>query len=171
MNWQQDPELARLAQHSGVRGRLLRSTILWSPFFILCFGALVFFTIDRAFFDGDHGGTWFLVIVLSILSLLFGFQTIQSLLDYIGEPRKETGYVGRRWARNDSIVMKAHYIRLGKLILRGDQLILDGIREGDYVEATFYPHSAVLVWVEKQEGPTEDAPPESNQSTPNPTRT
>jgi hypothetical protein len=63
--------------------------------------------------------------------------------------------VTRRWARSDSFVIKTHYIRLEQKILRGDQLILDGIREGDWVEATYYPHSAVLVSVEKR-----DAPPE-----------
>ena len=156
MNWQQDPELARLAHQSGIRGRLLRSVILWSPFFIASLAGLLFFAFDRLFFGGDHGGTWFLVIVLLVLTVLFGFQTIQSLLDYIGEPRVATGYVGRRWSRSDSIVIKAHYIRLGKLILRGDQLVLDGIREGDYIEATFYPHSAVLVWVEKKEPPAKE---------------
>ena len=153
MNWQDDPELARLSYKGSVRGRLLRSVLIWGPFFVVALGALLFFTFDRAFLGGDHGGTWFLVIVLAILTVLFGFQTIQSLLDLLGEPKVTAGFVGRRWARSDSIVIKAHYIRLGNLILRGDQFVLDGIREGDYVEATYYPHSAVLVWVEKQEPP------------------
>ena len=91
--------------------------------------------------------------MLTVLTVLFGFQTIQSFLDYFGDPRVSTGFVGRRWSRSDSLVIKAHYIRLNKLILRGDQMVLDGIREGDYVEATYYPHSAVLVWVEKKEPP------------------
>ena len=107
----------------------------------------------NAFLGGDHGGTWFLVIVLLVLTVLFGFQSVQSFLDYIGDPRVESGFVTRRWSRSDSLVIKAHYMRLGKMILRGDQMVLDGIREGDYVEATFYPHSAVLVWVEKKEPP------------------
>ncbi len=157
MNWQSDPELVRLAQHRGVRGRLLRTVIIWGPFFVACLGGLLFFGFDRVVLGGDNGGTWFLVVVLGAMTALFGFQTIQSLLDYTGEPRVESGVVGRRWARSDSFVIKAHYIRLGKLILRGDQLILDGIREGDYVECTFYPHSAVLVWVEKRETPSEGA--------------
>lgn len=153
MNWQDDPEIVRMSHHGSVRGRLLRSVLLWGPFFIASLAGLLFFTFDRAFLGGDHGGTWFLVIVLLILTVLFGFQAIQSFLDYIGDPKVETGFVGRRWSRSDSLVIKAHYIRLEKMILRGDQMILDGIREGDYVEATFYPHSAVLIWVEKKEPP------------------
>lgn len=153
MNWQNDPEIVRLAHQNGIRSKLLRSVILWGPFFIASLAGLLFFTFDRAFLGGDHGGTWFLVIVLTVLTVLFGFQAIQSFLDYIGDPKVASGFVGRRWSRSDSLVIKAHYIRLGKMILRGDQLVLDGIREGDYVQATYYPHSAVLVWVEKQEPP------------------
>jgi hypothetical protein len=49
--------------------------------------------------------------------------------------------------------MRTHYMRLDRMILRGDQVILDGIKEGDYVEASYYPKSAVLIWVEKREPP------------------
>ena len=154
MNWQDDPELQKARQRAQVRGRLLRSSILWGPPVLICAGLLLFFAFDR-FVLHDYGGTIFLLVVLTIFTALLGFQAFQSFLDYIGEPVVQTGVVTRRWARSDSFVLKTHYIRLGKNILRGDQLILDGIREGDYVEATFYPHSAVLVSVEKREKPVE----------------
>jgi len=157
MNWQDDPEIQKEMQKRAVRGRLLRSTLLWGPPFLLSLGALIFFGYDRILGGSERGSTWFLVVVLSIFTLLFGFQAIQSFLDFIGEPVTKTGLVTRRWARSDSFVIKSHYIRLEKLILRGDQLILDGIREGDYVEATFYPKSAVLIAVEKRERPAEAA--------------
>ena len=152
MNWQDDPELQRKRQEQQVRGRLLRSTLIWGPPFLAAAAALLFFTADRLFIH-DYGSTWFLVVVLAILSALFGFQAIQSFLDFIGDPVTQEGRVTRRWARSDSFVLKTHYIRLDKQILRGDQLILDGIREGDWVEAVYYPHSAVLVTVEKRPGP------------------
>ena len=156
MNWHDDPEVQRKLQERAAHNRLIRSAITWSPFFLLSAGALVFFTFDRAFLDGDHGGTWFLVVILAILTILFGFQGAQSVLDlFRGQPTSATDFVGRRWARSDSFVMRSHYIRLDKMILRGDGLILDGIREGDYVEARYYPHSAMLVWVEKREPPEE----------------
>jgi hypothetical protein len=155
MNWQDDPELQKERYHAGVRSRLLRSILIWGPPFLIALGAFVFFTYDRAVLGGENGGTWFLVIILGVLSLLFGFQAIQSLLDYVGKPVKLTGQVTRRWARSDSFVIKTHYIRVGKMILRGDQLVLDGIKEGDRVEATYYPKSAVLVWVDKLPPPPE----------------
>lgn len=158
MNWLDDPELQKERYHSGVRNRLLRSLIIWGPLFLASAAGLLFFTFDRAFLGGDHGGTWFLVIILAILTMLFGFQTMQSLLDLVGKPVTLTGNVTRRWARSDSFIIKTHYIRVGKMILRGDQFVLDGIKEGDTVEATYYAKSAVLIWVEKQEPPAEDAP-------------
>ncbi len=157
MNWQDDPEVIRERQKSATRSRLLRSMILWGPLFLLSLGAFLFWTFDRAFLGGDNGGTWFLVVVLAVLTTLFGFQAIQSALDFFGHPTTQTGFVTRRWARSDSLVVRTHYVRLNKTILRGDQFILDGIREGDYIEATYYPHSAVLIWVEKQDPPPTEA--------------
>ena len=158
MNWNDDPELARARHAATARGRLVRTMVIWGPLFILSLGALLFWTFDRLFLGGDNGGTWFLVIVLLVLTTLFGFQAIQALLDYVGEPKTEEGLITRRWSRSDSIVMRTHYIRIGKHILHGDAFLLDGIREGDFVEATFYPHSAVLVWVEKREQPQTPEP-------------
>ena len=156
MNWQADPEIQRNIQEAAVRGRLLRSTLIWGPPFIVSLGSWLFFTYDRIFGGPDYGSTWFLVIVLTVLTGLFGFQAIQSFLDYIGKTRQYTGVVTRRWTRSDSLVLKTHYLRVDKLIFRGDELILDVIQEGDYVEASYYPRSAVLVWVEKREAPPED---------------
>ncbi len=161
MNWQDDPELAKERYHSGVRNRMLRSLVIWGPLFIAALAGLLFFAFDRAFLEGDHGGTWFLVIILAILTTLFGFQTLQSVFDLVGKPVTLSGTVTRRWARSDSFVIKTHYIRIDKMILRGDQFILDGIKEGDTIEATYYPKSAVLIWVEKQVPPPETEPAQS----------
>ena len=153
MNWNDDPEIQRKIQEGAVRGRLLRSTLLWGPPFLIAAGAWLFFSFDRILGGSEFGSTWFLVVVLTILTLLFGFQAIQSFMDYVGKPEVRSGFVTRRWARSDSLVMRTHYVRVDRMILRGDQVILDGIKEGDYVEASFYPKSAVLIWVEKREAP------------------
>ena len=65
----------------------------------------------------------------------------------------------RRWSRSDSLVMRSHYLRLGKRILRGDVDLLANIKEDDWVEVTFYSHSAVIVWVEKAVPPEGEEPP------------
>ena len=152
MNWKDDPEIKAEIAARGVRGRLIRSALLWTPLFLLALFGALYYAVDTIL-GGDHGGTWVLVVVLGVLATLFGFQCIQTLLDLRSEPREERGFVTRRWSRSDSLVMRSHYVRMGKHILRGDVDLLANIKEDDYVEVSFYPHSAVLVWIEKMEPP------------------
>jgi hypothetical protein len=153
VNWQDDPEIQAEMRRNRVRNQILRSAIIWSPFFVAAALGLLFFLIDRAFLGGGHGGTWVLVIVLLVLTVLFGTQSIQSALDLFGKPHTERGRVTRRWSKSDSFVVKSHYMRLGTKIFRGDAYLLADIRENDEVEATYYPHSALLIWVEKLQAP------------------
>jgi hypothetical protein len=153
MNWREDPQIMAEIQQRGVRGRLIRSAVLWTPLFLAAAVGLLYFFVDTAFLDGAHGGTWVLVVVLAVLATLFGFQSVQSLMDLRAKPVEQAGWVTRRWSRSDSIVMRSHYIRIGKRILRGDTDLLANIKQDDWVEVKFYPHSAVIVWVEKAEPP------------------
>jgi hypothetical protein len=164
VSWQDDPEVQRQIRMNAARGKIMRSMILWMPLFLASLGGLLWFGFDLFFNDGENGGTGFLLVILLILTVLFGFQAIQNFLDYFGEPRVERGIVTRRWARNDSLVLRTHYMRIGKNILRGDAYLLDGIREGDYVEVTFYPNSALLIWAEQREDPNAPAAVEEERS-------
>ena len=155
MNWKDDPEIRAEIKARGVRSRLLRSAILWTPLFLVSLGTALFYLID-VLLGGDHGGTWVLVIVLAILATLFGFQSLQSLLDLRTAPLETTGLVTRRWARSDSLVLRSHYVRIESRILRGDADLLANIKEGDYVETSYYRHSAVVVWIEKRPPPPGD---------------
>lgn len=158
MNWKDDPEIQAEIQRRGARGSLVRTVVIWMPLFLACALATLFFLADTAT-GGSHGGTWVLVMVLGVLSVLFGFQGIQAALDLRTAPREESGFVERRWARRDSLVMQTQYMRLGRHILRGEAGLLEHISEGDYVTVSFYPHSAVIVWVAKEQPPEGLAPP------------
>lgn len=155
MNWRDDPEIVAEVKRRGVRAGLIRSALLWTPLFLISAGAFIFFFIDTVFGLG-YGGTWFLLVVLGVLAVLFGFQASQSLLDLRAAPVDTKGYVTRRWSRSDSLVMRSHYIRLENQILRGDAVQLADIKEGNYVAVTYYPHSAVIVWVEKAAEPEDE---------------
>lgn len=158
MDWQSDPYLARLEMERRARNGLLKTAIIWTPLFLIAFGGLLWALIGKLFFDG--GATWFLIVVLSILSFLFGFQCIQAIRDLIGGERKTEGLVTRRWSRTDSFVMRSHYIRLDtKQIFRIDQVFHDEAKAGRYVQVRYYPHTSVVIeaeWVkdedEDQEG-------------------
>ncbi len=152
MNWQDDPEILAEVKRRGVRSRIVRSAVLWTPLFLAALFGTLYYLVDTVR-GGDNGGTWVLVVVLAVLTALFGFQSIQSLLDLRSQPLEEDGFVTRRWSRSDSFVMKSHYIRLERRILRGDIDLLATIKETDYVHVTYYPHSAVIVWIDKMPPP------------------
>ena len=164
MSWQDDPEVQRQIRINAGRGKVFRSMLFWMPLFLATFVGTLWFGFDRIANDGDGGGTWFLVVLLTIITVLFGFQAIPAVLLHVGEAHGERGLVTRRWGKNDSRVLRAHYVRIGKRILRGDAYILDGIREGDFIEATFYPKSAVLIWAEHREDPARPAEAEERSA-------
>jgi hypothetical protein len=148
-DWQDDPLIRQQLRARQVRNGIIRSAVLWTPLFLLSGFGLVWFFID-VLTGGHHGGTWFLVIVLLVITVLFGSQSVQAVLDLRDRPRTVTAMVARRWSRSDSIVMRSHYIRLDtKQILRGDPDFLADVKEGDRVEVSYYPHSAVITALER----------------------
>lgn len=155
-----DPIVQRANQERRARNSIIRNAIIWLPLFLVTGGALLFFVADIVV--GGGRGTWFLIVVLSILAFLFGYQGIQSTLDLIYGDTTTEGRVTRRWARTDSLVIRSHYIRLDrKKIFRIDNLYHGETKEGDYVRVRYYPHSAVVIEVEKLDVDEEDAEPEN----------
>ncbi len=146
--WANDPDVMRAMAAARVRRGLWMNTLLWMPLFVLFFGLFIFFLADRIF-DYGKGSTGFLIFVVGVMAALFGFQGFQSLFDLLSSPREREGFVTRRWARSDSFVLKSHYIRMDKQILRIERAFHDDIKEGDYVKITYYHHSAVVIHADR----------------------
>ncbi len=134
-----------------IRRSILRSALIWTPLFVICGGSLIFFFIDRVALGGDNGGTWFLVVVLSLFSALTGSQSIQAIADLVGAPHTSVGEVRRRWSKLDSFVMRTHYLRIDSTILRSDVTLLEGIEKGHQVTARYFKHSGILISIAKAE--------------------
>ena len=148
VNWQDDPELQARIYEGRIRSGLIRSALFWTPCFLVVFGLLLYFVFDQLT-GGDKG--WFLVAILAIFSVLLGFQASQSLLDLRSAPVEATHMVVRRWSKSDSLVMRTHYVQLAnKSILHGDKHILEGIKVEDTVVVRFYPHTGVILSMEKE---------------------
>lgn len=152
-----DPLIQRAHQERRARNSIVRSAVIWLPLFAVTGGALVYFFIDKV--TGGTQGTWFLLVVLSILTFLFGYQGIHALLDLLHGEATTEGLVVRRWARTDSLVMRSHYIRLdNKEIFRIDNLYHGEAKAGDYVRIRYYPRSAVVIELERLQTADEDDP-------------
>ena len=148
MNWEDDPELQARVYEGRIRGGLIRSALLWTPCFLAVFLLLVYFLFDQA--TGGERGSWFLIVVLAIFSGLLGFQASQSLMDLRSDPIEATHVVVRRWSKSDSLVMRTHYLQLAnKAILHGDKHILEGVKVEDTVVVRYYPHTGVILSVDK----------------------
>jgi hypothetical protein len=151
--WEDDPVIREARSEQRARMRVLRTAMLWTPLAVVTLAALLFFTFDRIV-GPDHGSTWFLVGVLSFLLFLFGFQSLQALLDLFAKPHAVEGYVTRRWSRTDSFVVRTHYIRLEPKHIFAIQRDLHGdVRPGDYLAVRFFKRSAVVISVRKVEPP------------------
>lgn len=150
--WADDPEVMRARVAAKVRRGLWINTLIWMPLF-LAFLALSIYYIAGRIMDFETGGTGFLFYLVIGLAILFGFQGFQSVLDLLGSPKEQEGFVTRRWSRSDSFVIKSHYIRLDKQILRIERAYHGDIVEGDYLRVVFYPHSAVVIHVERVAAP------------------
>jgi len=152
VNWENDPVYQKAEQERRIRASLIRSALLWTPLFLLIGGAFVFFLGDQLF--GSQRGTWFLIVVLGLLTFLLGYQSIHNLLDLAYGDAEMTGHVTRRWSRSDSLVLRSHYIRVGRdKIFRIERAYHDDVKEGDYVRIRYYPRSAVVIECERLPGP------------------
>ncbi len=151
MNLDDDPEIKAAMAEATARRSLWRTVLIWGPLFLVAFAAFIFFTLDEA--TGGNKGSWFLVGLLAVLSVLLGVHSGQSLRDLSGSPAELTGFVVRRWSRTDSLVMRSHYIRVEGSIFHIDRIKHGDVEEGDYVWVRYYPHSATVIQVEKREPP------------------
>jgi len=148
MNWHDDPVLRDEIAEQIARSGIMRSAILWTPPFLLCLAGFLYFLADLVFGWGNGGIV--LVIVIGGITFLFGFQAVQAIQDLRGQPAEIEEVVTRRWHKNDSIVLRTHYVRLGRgLILRGDKGLMERIEEGDRVAVRYYPNSAVLIGIKR----------------------
>lgn len=152
-----DPTMQRIEQERRARSSLVRNAVIWMPLFLIAFGALLWFAVDVFFNDGERGGTYFLLVVLSVFSFLFGYQGIHATLDLIQGDTTMEGIVTRRWSRTDSLVIKSHYIRVNRSqIFRIDNYYHGDAKAGDVVRVRYYPRSAVVIELERLEILLED---------------
>lgn len=148
-----DPLLAMLRREARARATVVRQAVVWTPLFLLAAGAFVFFLVDEA--RGGDRGSWFLVGLLGVFTLLFGYMGIQALRDLAGAPVEREGLVTRRWARTDAFLFRTHYVRVEPgLILRIDPHEHE-VSEGEYVRVRFYRRTAVAIDFERREPPDE----------------
>jgi hypothetical protein len=142
---------------SSARASVWRTAIFFTPLFVLSvIGALLILV-------GAWDGGIVLLIILLLFSLLFGYQSIQSIRDLREEMQVTRGPVMRIWSKRDVFVAKSYYITVGRGIfkiplpaywdLRDEaKRMRDAELEEEYrieVQVTHYPHTGTVQSVER----------------------
>jgi hypothetical protein len=125
------------------RARLIRDAILYTPPFAL-FATMLALMIagiwDRAIVG---------MIIIALLTFLFGYQSIQTFRDLFSQPRDLVGPIRRLWTKRDGFVVKNYYMSVEKAIFHipADEYLQ--LREGDLVRVHAYPHTGTVIAIEK----------------------
>jgi len=128
------------------RGRLIRDAILYTPPFLL-FATMLALMIagiwDRAIVG---------MIIIALLTFLFGYQSIQTIRDLFSQPRDIVGPIRRLWTKRDGFIVKNYYMSVEKAIFHipADEYVQ--LRAGDLVRVRAYPHTGTVVAIEKSRG-------------------
>jgi len=135
------------------RGRLIRDAIFYTPIFVLCAVVLLLMiagVIDRAIIG---------MVLLAIVTFLFGYQSIQTLRDLSTKPGTFEGPIARRWTKRDGFVVKTHYVAVNKAIFRIPVESYLDLKPGDVVRIEAYPHTGLVLRCERTGRPEPEPPP------------
>ena len=130
------------------RGEVLRSTLLFSPFLAVTLFALAFLLQDTAG-EGVSGGRIVGLVLVGSVTLLLGYQVIQSVRDLFSQLVETTGLVERRWSRNEFFLFRNSYIFVDRNVFRLPPEQLLDIDRGDLVRIVHYPHTGAVERIER----------------------
>lgn len=126
---------------------VLRSALLFTPFFVVVLVALVVLVLDTAGAGATTGRVIALVLV-GFVALLLAYQVVQSVRDLFSRLTETTGPVERCWSRNEFMLFRNSYVFVGKNVYRlTPEQFLD-IELGDTVRIVHYPHTSAVESIE-----------------------
>jgi len=132
-----------MAARSPARFQVLRSLLLFTPFFAVAAGVFAFLLRDVAE-DGLSAGRIVGLVLVGFISLLLAYQVVQSLRDVFSRFVETTGVVERRWSHNDLFLFRNSYIFVGRNVFRLDPRQFVEVNLGDTVRVVHTPHTAMV---------------------------
>ena len=135
------------AKRPSARASVLRSALLISPFLAVTLIALTFLILDVAA-EGASGGRIVGLVLVSSVTLLLGYQVIQSVRDLFSQTVETVGIVERRWSRSDFFLFRNSYVFVGKDVYRITPEEYLEIELGDTVRVRHYPHTSAVEEIE-----------------------
>ncbi len=135
------------ARRSSVRMTVLRNGLLFSPFFALSASALGFVIADGVT-EGFEASKGIGIALFGFVTLLLGYQVVQSIRDLFAGKVETVGVVARRWSRNEFLLFRNGYVFVENNVFRLDPKEFVDIKLGDTVRVVHYPHTSTVESVE-----------------------
>jgi hypothetical protein len=128
-------------------GSVLRSALLFTPFFVASLAIFLFMLNDA------RGGDWSAGVIIGLVvtggtALLLGFQSVQAVRDLFASLVETQGRVVRRWSRNEFFVMRNDYVLVERTVFRIEPERALQIEAGDTVRITHFPHTSTVEDIE-----------------------
>lgn len=127
------------------RRRLVRGAVIYMPIFVAVLIAWV--VALAAVVRQGGGGSIFLLLLLTLVALLVGFQSVQSLRDLRSPPVTSEGEVRRKWRRAELLLFPAYYLYLNRNVFKITPLAYHQVQPGGFVVVLHYPHTSSVVSV------------------------
>lgn len=121
---------------------VVRASLIYTPLFLA--GAAL--TVLSA--AGTINAGIVLTIIEAGVTLLFGYQAIQSLRDLGADLVRTEGVIARRWSKMDLFITRSHYISVNRSIFRLPVEDWYNLSEDDIVAITHYPHTGTVARIE-----------------------
>jgi hypothetical protein len=130
------------ASARSARISVIRDAVIYTPLFIAGM-ILTALSLARVLDAGP-----ILTLIEIVLTVLFGYQSIQALRDINAELIRTEGRIGRHWNKLDFFITHSYYISVSGKIFRIPAEDWHLLEEDDRVAVTHYPHSGAVAGIE-----------------------
>ncbi len=132
-----------MAEPTG-RGRdnVRRSALLFTPFFLAAAALEAYLAVEFA--AGPRPGAIVGLVIVGVVTLLLGFESIQSVRDLVAQPVEIEDQISRKWSRTDAIFFQNWYVMVGGKVFRIEKIESDEVEEGDTARVRYYPHTMTV---------------------------
>jgi hypothetical protein len=135
------------AAQSSARAAVLRTALLFTPFFALALLGFAVFARDAAQ-QGLSAGRVVGLVLVGLVVLLLGYQVVQSVRDLFSGLVETVGLVERQWSRNEFLLFRNTYIFVGKDVYRLSPEQGIEAERGKMVRIVHLPHTSTVETIE-----------------------
>jgi hypothetical protein len=129
------------------RASVWRTALFFTPLFLA--GLALEGYLAASFASEPSGSAIPGLVIVGVITLLLGFESVQALRDLLATPRELEDVVTRTWTRTDAFVFRNAYAMVARRVFRLTPEQALEVREGDVVRVRFFPHTNTLIEIDR----------------------